>query len=140
MASQTGRPQSVTWLLAIVLTFTGSHLLGGISAIQQWSRLNQLPLSVSPLYLTLRGFGWALIGAWLAWGLLRAKSWAPSRLRLATFGFAAFYWLERWQLQANTLANTNRVFALGATLLAVSVIVRITSRDRVLAYFGDHDE
>jgi hypothetical protein len=140
MEPKMDRPQTVTWLLVIVLTFTGGRLLSGLSALQHWSRLNQLPLSISPLYIVLSGFAWAVVGVRLAWAVAQRRAGALGMLRAASFAFALFYWLERGLLQVNESSAVNQPFALALTIALLTTIYWLARNPATLAFFGDHHE
>lgn len=139
MPLEAKRPQSVTWLLVFVLTFTGWHWLRLLTALAQWEFLAGLQMSVPPLYFALSGLLWGLIGIPIAWGLLLGKKWTPRALRIAGPAYAFYFWFDRLLLQSNELANTNWRFALAMTILFLVWLNWTLTRPGALAYLGERD-
>jgi hypothetical protein len=102
--------------------------------------LNQLPLSISPLYIVLSGFAWAVVGVRLAWAVAKRRAGALGMLRAASFAFALFYWLERGLLQVNESSAVNQPFALALTIALLTTIYWLARNPATLAFFGDHHE
>lgn len=131
------RPLSVTLLALGVLSIAGLNLLRLVDALRLWDFLSKL-LPIPPLYLALTGLGASGFGLVLAWGLWRAKRWAPSFTRLAALAYAIYYWLDRLVLSNADSRRANQPFAAGATVILLALVFWILSRPKAKAFFGDN--
>lgn len=134
------KPRSVTWLLLLVLSFTGASFLRLVAALEEWSFLGSLPLNVSPFIIAFSGLIGTLTGLGLIWGLWQRAPWAPQATRLASLVYAVYFWVDRLGLSASPLRAVNWPFALAATLLLLGFVLWVLSRPGVRAYFGESDE
>src|SRR5512141_837212 len=89
------RPFGVTLLLWLVLTLSAWGAVRLFAALRSWNVLNEFGARLSPLYLSITGAGWVLVGGVLVWGIFSGKVW----IRLAIPGSISLwlveYWLER---------------------------------------------
>lgn len=134
------RPRSVTWLLVLVLSFTGGNLLRLLAALEAREFLGRLPLSVSPFTIALSALFWAVTGCGVAWGLWQGAAWSLPVTRLASLAYAAYVWIDRLVLGANSLRSSNQPFALAATFILLGFVLWVLARSGVRAYFGEDDE
>ena len=134
------RPRGVTWLLVLVLSFTGGNMLRFYAALETREFLSSLPLSVSPALIALSGFIWSLVGFGVAWGLWSVAAWAPWATRVASLAYAAYTWLDRLTLSASPLRSGNQPFVLAATFILLGFVLWVLARSGVRAYFGENDE
>lgn len=93
-------------------------------------------MPVSPLYPALTGAVWALVALALAWGLWTGRDWAPRMVLLASLAYLVYYWLDRLLLGRSAASQTDRPFALLASLLIFGLVFWIVSRQGARAYFG----
>lgn len=143
------RPYGVTLLALGVLSITVLNLVRFIMAIRSWQFLDELP-GVSPLYLTLTGFIWALTGMALFWSLWRGMGWAPRLMQAVMLTYAAYYWLDRiflaeraassLQESAGVFLPLNWPFTITVTALLMGFTVWILSRTDTKAFFGERHE
>src|SRR5512138_2246733 len=70
------RPFGVTLLLWMVLSLSVWGLLRLLGALSWWDVLSQFRAHLSPLYLSITGAGWAVVGAVLFWGIFSRRSLA----------------------------------------------------------------
>src|SRR5512134_1060382 len=89
------RPFGVTLLLWLVLSLSVWGLVRFIAALRLWNVLSEFDARLSPLYLSITGAGWAVVGAVLLWGLFGGKSWAGWAIPGAVILWLAEYWIER---------------------------------------------
>ncbi len=134
------RPWLVTLLAAIVLSFTVAHLLRLAQTAAQWEFLQNLPLSVPPLYLALSGLLWGLAGAWLTLGLWLGWNPALKTVRIVAPLFALYFWLDRGWLAASPLRLTNWPFAAGLTVLLIGFVFALFRLQSVNRFFGEFDD
>ncbi len=131
-----------------VLILAGFNLLRFVLSLRDWSFLAAQP-GVSPYYLAISGLIWALVGAFLVWGLWKAKSWAPRLLQAVTLTYALYYWLDLLFLRDHPVNDasgalgavlpTNWQFSAGVTVVSLAYILWVLSRSKVKAYFGQHE-
>ena len=138
MEKRPKRPLFVTWLLVLVLIFTGGQWLRFAAALQDWTFLAELPLSVPPAYLAASGLLWGLLGLGLLYGLWRGQTWAPRALQVTVLAYSLYYWIDRLWLAVPGPAQANRPFALFATLGLLVWIFATLRRKDVHAFFGDN--
>src|ERR1044071_2828526 len=75
------RPFRVTLLLWLVLSLSAWGAVRLFATFRWWSVLNEFGARLSPLYLSITGAGWIVVGGVLLWGLFRGKRW--TRLAIA---------------------------------------------------------
>ncbi|MBN1669361.1 MAG: hypothetical protein JW862_19890 [Anaerolineales bacterium] len=111
------RPERLEFLALLVLVFALLNLLRVIETVQEWQLLENLPLSVSPLYLLLSGAIWALVGFILAAGIW--WGWRPAWLgtQVACLAYGVYYWLDRWLLAEPNVLAVRWPFMLLLTIL-----------------------
>ena len=133
------RPFGVTLLALGVLILAGLNLNRFIEAIRLWGFLSRL-LPVSPLYLAVTGFVWAMAGILIALGLWRGWHWAPRLTRLAVLAYLLYYWLDRLLIENQVGRQSNLPFAAGATLAVLVIVFWLLSLRKVKAFFGETHE
>ncbi len=142
------RPFSVTLLALGVLIIAGLNLTRLILTVRQWAFLSSLP-GVSPIYLALTGFIWALTGLPLVWGLWRGLPWAPRLAQALALTYAAYYWLdhiflaERLAGQGNAASGflpLNWPFAAAITAILMVFVSWTLSRPKTKDFFGELHE
>ena len=142
------RPGSVTILALGVLIITIINLTRLVLSILNWDFLVSWP-GVSPLYMSLTGLIWTLVGLLLLWGLWKARKWAPGLMQAVVLTYALYYWLDYVFLRdhpASAAAGAQRVllpvnwqFAAGATVICLAYTAWTLNRSKVKAYFGLFD-
>ncbi len=133
---KTRRPFLVTILVVLVLLFTIVSWFGFFEALQHRQFLQQLPLSVSPLYLLLRGAFWGLVGLALIWGLWFGHSWAWFAGQIVVLAYALFYWLDRLFLMISDALATRLTFEAGLTIGLVIFCFGVLWLPASRRYFG----
>ncbi len=134
------RPNSVTWLAAGVLIFVTINITRFITAVQQWTFLSDLPLSVSSFYFAITGLIWAITGLLILWALWIGKEWTPRVIKVYVVLFAIYYWLERWLVKTNPIMNTGWTAAAIITIFVIILVLWITSRPAMRKFFGENNE
>ena len=139
------RPWSVTFLALGVLILAGLNLVRFVLSLRNWRFLAAQP-GVSPYYLAISGFFWAVAGAFLVWGLWKAKSWAPRLMQAVALTYAAYYWLDLLFLRDHPVSGangallailpTNWLFSVGVTVVSFVFMLWVLSRSPVKAFFG----
>ncbi|MGZ9234880.1 MAG: hypothetical protein ACXW4E_05085 [Anaerolineales bacterium] len=125
------RSFSVTLLLWLVLSLSAWGLVRLLAALRWWDVLNEFGASLSPLYLSITGAGWAVVGAVLLWGLFSGKSWTRLAIPASIFLWLIGYWIERMFFES---PRANLPFALIASVL-LFVITLVSALNRKTKQF-----
>ncbi len=123
------RPFGVTLLLWLVLTLSAWGAVRLFAALRWWGVLNEFGARLSPLYLSITGAGWVVVGGVLLWGLFSGKLWIPWAVPASIFLWLMEYWIERLFFES---PRENLSFALIASilLLLVTLVSAINRRTR----------
>jgi len=112
------RPFGVTLLLWLVLSLSAWGVVRLLGAFRWWNVMSEFGPRLDPLYLSITGAGWILIGGVLLWSLFSGRSWTRLAIPAAIFLWIIEYWVERLFFEA---PRENFPFALIASLLLVVV-------------------
>jgi hypothetical protein len=112
------RPFGVTLLLWLVLSLSAWGAVRLFAAFRWWNVLNEFGARLSPLYLSLTGAGWIVVGGLLLWSLFSGKSWARLAIPVSIFLWVLEYWVERMFFES---PRANFFFALIASMLLLIV-------------------
>jgi uncharacterized membrane protein (DUF2068 family) len=132
-APRVRRPLSVTLLALGVLTLAGINLLRFAVSLQQRAFLSSL-LPLEPLYLTISGLVWAVLGLLLVWGLWSGRGWAVLMTQIGILVYSTYFWLDRIFLAQGV--GRNWLFALALNLFLLVIVYWILSSRKAKAYFG----
>ena len=131
------RPFGVTLLLWMVLSLSAWGTLRLIAALRWWDVLTEFDARVSPLYLSITGAGWVVVGGVLLSGMLMVKTWARSAILPFILLWLIEYWLERTFTQS---ARPNLSFALmGSMVVAITAIAATTMRSTKHFFIGSEE-
>ena len=89
------RPFGVTLLLWLVLSLSAWGAVRLLAALRWWDVLNEFGARLSPLYLSMTGAVWLVVGLVLLWGLFSAKLWTRLAIPIALLVWVIEYWIER---------------------------------------------
>jgi hypothetical protein len=131
------RPTSVTILALVVLCIAVYNALGAAAAIQGYTVLLELPLSVPPAYLVARGTFWAVVFALAAWGLWRLRHWGRLGAPLALTLYLALGWVERLALAQSDYARLSAPCFLALHLGALAAVWWLLLRPAARQVFSD---
>ncbi len=112
------RPFGVTLLLWLVLFLSAWGVVRLLAALRSWNVLDEFGSRLSPLYLSITGAGWVLVGGVLLWGIFSGKPWSRWAILGSVFLWLMEYWLERIFFQS---PRENLLFALIASMLLLAV-------------------
>jgi hypothetical protein len=129
------RPFSVTLLALAVLCLAGFNLLGALTAIQRYTFLSDLPLSVPPAYRIASSGVWGLVFAALAVGLWRLKTWGRRGVLIAFTLFLAHGWVDRLIFARSEFARTSMPYALASDALSLALVWGVLLRRKVRRCF-----
>ena len=108
------RPFGVTLLLWLVLSLSAWGVVRLLAALRWWDVLNEFGARLSPLYLSITGAGWVVVGGVLLWGLFSGKRWTRLAIPVSIFLWLMEYWIERIFFES---PRANLLFALIASIL-----------------------
>ena len=134
------RPFGVTLLLWLVLSLSAWGAVRLIAALRLWNMLNEFEARLSPMYFSITGAGWMIVGAVLLWGLFSGNMWTYWAIPVSIFLWIAQYWIERIFFQS---ARANTSFALILTVL-LFIVTLISAFNRKTKEFliksEDHEQ
>jgi hypothetical protein len=100
------------------------------NAIYFWDTL--VKYGASPLYLSISGGFWLILGFFLIWGLWQGITWGRITIICGTLGYSSWYWFDRWNLQA---PQANWPFALTMNTVLLLIIFIILFSQKTKRYF-----
>src|SRR5512141_586028 len=112
------RPFGVTLLLWLVLSLSGFGFLRLFGALRWWDILTEFRASLSPLYLSITGAGWALAGIVLLWSMIAGRRWAYPAIPAAIVLCLVEYWIERLFFES---PRANLPFMIGLSVLLLAI-------------------
>jgi hypothetical protein len=130
------RPASVTLLALAVLCLSAFNLLGVLGAIQSYTFLSTLPLSVSSAYLVAGRAVWGLTFAALAVGLWRLKAWGRAGMLVAFTLYVAHSWLDRLVFARSDFVRVTMPYALAWDVVSLALVWGILLRRKVRQRFS----
>jgi hypothetical protein len=116
------RPFGVTLLLWLVLSPLAWGAIRLLAALRWWGVLYEFGARLSPLYLSITGAGWVVVGGVLLWSMFSGKPWARLAIPISVFLWLAEYWIERLMFE---LPRANLPFA--SITSGLLLIVTLTS-------------
>jgi hypothetical protein len=131
------RSFGVTLLVWLVLSLSVWGLVRWLAALRWWDVLNEFDARLSPLYLSITGAGWAVVGGVLLWGLFRGKRWTRFAIPASVFLWLAGYWIERIFFES---PRANLLFALMASLLLLTVTLASAFNRKTREFFIKSEE
>ena len=123
------RPFGVTLFVWMVLSLSVWGLLRLSAALTWRDVLTQFHASLSPLYLSVTGAGWAVIGVLLLWSIWAGKRWAYRAIPISIGVWLAEYWIERIFFEASR-ANVLFMLFLSFILLAITLLITFNRRTK----------
>jgi hypothetical protein len=112
------RPFSVTLLLWMVLILSVWGVTRLIAALQAWDILYEFEASLSPLYLSITGACWGMLGGVLLISTWRRRGWVRVAVMTSVFVWLIEYWLERILFQP---PRANLPFALACSTIIIVI-------------------
>lgn len=112
------RPFGVTLLLWLVLSLSVWGVVRLLATLRWWNVLNEFGASLSPLYLSISGIGWAVVGIVLLYGLFSGRSWTRLAIPISICLWLMGYWVERLAFES---PRANLPFALLTSILLLAV-------------------
>lgn len=131
------RPFSVTLLIWLVLSLSAWGVVRWLAALRWWDVLAEFGARLSPLYLSITGVGWAVLGGVLLWGLFSGKRWTPLAVLISIILWLMEYWVERIFFES---PRANLPFALSVSILLLIVALISTRNRRTRKFFIRSEE
>jgi hypothetical protein len=125
------RPFGVTLLIWLVLSLSAWGVVRLLAALRWWDVLNEFGARLGPLYLSITGTGWVVIGSVLLWGLFSGKRWTLLAFLISVFLWLMEYWVERIFFESS---RANFSFALIASILLL-IVALVSTRNRQTRQF-----
>jgi hypothetical protein len=111
-----------------------------LAALRWWDVLNEFGARLGPLYLSITGAGWIVVGILLLWGLFGKKLWMYWATPMAISLWLVQYWVERMFFESS---RANLPFALISSLLLLVVTFMGAFNRRTKEYLirsEDHEQ
>jgi hypothetical protein len=131
------RPFGVTLLLWLVLSLSAWGLVRFIAALRWWNVLNEFEARLSPLYLSITGAGWVIVGGALLWGLFNGKLWTRLAIPVSIFLWLMGYWIERIFFES---PRANLLFTLIVSILLLIVTLLSAFNQKTKDFFIKSEE
>ena len=131
------RPFGVTLLIWMVLSLLAWGTIRFFAALHAWDILIEFGSSLSPLYLSITGAGWGVVGCVLLWSMVTGKRWTHRAILTSVFIWLLEYWLERVFYQS---PGANLPFAMAGSLLILGIAIFITLHKSTQNFFTRSEE
>ena len=131
------RPFGVTLLLWLVLSLSVWGAVRLLAALRWWNVLNEFEARLSPLYLSITGAGWIVVGGLLLWGLVRGTWWTYRAIPVSIFLWMIQYWIERMFFES---PRANLLFALSISVLLFIVTLISAFNRKTKEFFSGNEE
>jgi hypothetical protein len=131
------RPFGVTLLLWMVLSLLAWGAVRFSAALRWWDVLVEFRSSLSPLYLSITGAGWGVVGCVLLVSLFVGKKWTPRAILTSIVVWLIEYWIERVFYQSS---RANVPFAAVGSILVVCITLISTLHKSTLNFFTRSEE
>jgi glucose dehydrogenase len=120
-----------------VLSLSACGTVRLFAALRFWDELNEFGARLSPLYLSITGAGWAVVGGVLLWGLFSGKLWPRRAVPASIFLWLVEYWIERIFFES---PRANLLFALIASILLLTIALVSAFNRKTREFFIGSEE
>ena len=121
------RPTGIKVLSILLFLISLFYLLKLSQVLLHWSRLEKLPLTISPFYLAADSLVWCVSAIILAWGLWVGRSWARPTTLIMSILFSLVFWADRiWIAEPEGLAQRWPINLI-LTIMGLGMILLILS-------------
>jgi hypothetical protein len=131
------RPFGVTLLLWLVLSLSVWGAVRLVAALRWWNVLTEFEARLNPLYLSITGAGWIVVGAVLLWGLFSGRLWTIRAILVSISLWIVQYWVERIFFES---PRANLFFALILTVLLFIVTLISAFSRKTKEFFIRNEE
>lgn len=126
------RPMSLTIIIVLILCSAVWNGLRMSEAILFWNSL--VEYGAHPLYISMSGGIWFLIGLILVWSLWKGRKWGWMASLATVVSYSTWYWLDRIILQK---PHANWLFALIVNIILFLTIIFLMISRKMRAYFQE---
>ena len=130
VSPESKRPVRINILALLVLAVATINGLRLGEAIFLWKTLEEY--GAHPLYISMSGGVWLIIGLFLVWSLWQGKAWARLAIICGTVGHTSWYWFDRFVLQE---PHSNWPFVLITNIILLILISCILFSQRTRSFF-----
>jgi hypothetical protein len=106
-------------------------------ALRWWDVLYENEARLSPLYLSITGAGWGVVGIVLLWSIFSIRRWAYWAVPISLSVWLAEYWIERIFFQG---PRSNLIFMIVVSVLALAATWIIAFHRRTKIYLTKSEE
>jgi hypothetical protein len=132
------RPIGINVLSILLFLISLFYLLKLSQVLLHWSRLEKLPLTISPLYLAVDSLVWCVSAIILAWGLWVGRSWARPTTLIISILFSLVFWADRiWIAEPEGLAQRWPINLI-LTIIGLGMILFVLRRKSTRDYFWEN--
>ena len=131
------RSFGVTLLLWLVLSLSVWGAVRLLSALRWWDVLKEFGAHLSPLYLSITGAGWVVVGGALLWGTFSGKPWTRLAIPGFIFVWLMEYWIDRLFFES---PRENLSFALIVSVLLVALTLASAFNRKTGGFFIRSEE
>ena len=132
------RPFGVTLLLWMVLSLLAWGAVRFFASLRWWDVLVEFRSTLSPLYLSITGAGWSLVGGVLLWSLfIGKKKWTSRAILTSVSVWLIEYWVERVFYQP---PRANLPFAIVGSILILGITLISTLHKSTQNFFTRSEE
>ena len=131
------RPFGVTLLVWMVLSLLAWGVIRLYAALRWWAVLVEFRSTVSPLYLSITGAGWGVVGCVLLWSMFAGKPWTARAILTSILVWLIEYWLERVFYES---ARANIPFVIIGSIVIISITLISTLHKSTKNFFTRSEE
>jgi hypothetical protein len=125
------RPIRISFLTILFVCLAAWNCLRLGEAIFFWKTISAY--HASPLYISISGGIWLIIGLLIAWGLWKGKGWGRVAALWCMAGYTIWYWFDRLALQET---HSNWPFVLVINMISLLFVFSILFSHRARLFFA----
>lgn len=130
------RPLSIAILSIFFLLLSLFYILKVVQVMRQWTIMDSLLLSISPLFLLLDGFVRGFSLGFLSWSFWTGRSWARIVGKIISLVLVLITWIDLIYIAEPNTLNTRWPFNLFISLVGLSGFWIFLNRASIQLYFG----
>ena len=131
------RPFGVTLLVWMVLSLLAWGAVRFFASLRWWNVLVEFRSTLSPLYLSVTGAGWSVVGCVLLASLFFGKKWTHRAILTSILIWLIEYWIERVFFES---PRANLPFAVTGSIVILCITLIVTLNKRTQNFFTRSEE
>ena len=131
------RPFGVTLLVWLVLSLLAWGAVRFFASLRWWNVLVEFRSTLSPLYLSVTGAGWSVVGCVLLASLFLGKKWTHRAILTSILIWLIEYWIERVFFES---PRANLPFAVTGSIVILCITLIVTLNKRTQNFFTRSEE